>query len=132
MSNGTMTFAPKSYPIDLTTWELLGSNEVSDAIGRQVTEALREAFEENPPRLEFDDINMPDDPATLMLSLPLGANDGADCVYTCTLEDVVEYFIDTSSAGDSDLIEDEEEIITARRIAVRLRELAAKLEAACK
>jgi hypothetical protein len=70
-----------------------------------------------------------EDPVTLYVGIPLSES-GDDCMYTVSLEGVVDDVIERWS-GIERIIVDKDGQGAARRIAQRLRELAEKLERAC-
>jgi len=130
-----MVLRADSPAIDLTTWLMFQSGsefsaELLDLIARRVNDVVKAELKDEPPHLSFDEDNK--DPTTMLLMLPLGENDGSPCMFNCTLESVVDYTIDGNVAGNSDKIEDEEGVKLVHNIAARLRQLADKLEAACK
>jgi hypothetical protein len=135
--------------IDLSSWELF---EDSDPFGglrtivekgflAQTTDMLRKEFRENPPRIELafgwsdipDPKEKPVDPATLDILLPLGKDGDENPTYRISLEAAVDFVLMIQSeGGHGEIVSDREGQDTCRAIAKRLRELADKLDAACK
>jgi hypothetical protein len=136
-----------SDDIDLTTWTFF--NHVDPDLGvltlkqiakiqSVVTNVLRQEFAESPPRLGFpakyepkeDGYGGPavSDPVTMYVGVSLGRADD-QCVYSVSLEAVVDDVI--GDLGRDDKVYDPEGHDVCRKIAIRLRELAAKLENAC-
>jgi hypothetical protein len=136
-----------SDDIDLTTWTFfnhadpdLGTLTLKQIAKVQsvVTTVLRQEFAESPPRLGFpaqygpkeDGYSGPavSDPVTMYVGASLGRGDD-QCVYSISLEDVVDEVI--GDLGRNNKVYDPPGQNICRKIAVRLRELAAKLESAC-
>jgi hypothetical protein len=106
--------------IDLSTWGFADLNdELSVAIGKIVSETVRDAFAENPPSLywptiwrDHDGKGGPPakDPLTIDLSLPLGeTNERDEVVYRFTLGDLVDDLLrdvnGTWSDRDAEILE---------------------------
>lgn len=134
--------------IDLCEWEFFTTDDpmgglrdiLMKGFAAHITEVLRAQFEEDPPILHLpfmwsdrsDGMGGPkvDDPAMLHLNIQLGA--GEDGVtYACSLEDVVDDMINDLVNRGTKKVEDTEGQEICVRIAIRLRELADKLNAAC-
>jgi hypothetical protein len=126
--------------IDLTTWTLTDWRaNLEELIRKTATETLREVFENEPPRLSLaaewsgdeDGFGGPavTDAAMMYVELSLSPNED-NVVYGISLEDVVDGAIGLHSSLDGK-VRSAEGWDVCRRIAGRLRELAAKLDDAC-
>jgi hypothetical protein len=107
-------------------------------LGEHLTYALQGAFTDDPPRLSLpitweEKDNETFDPVMLHVSLPLGAKDGSlhEIMYGCSLEGVVDRLIDLHVNPETNKVEDKEDRIILAKVAVRLRELADKLDSVC-
>jgi hypothetical protein len=143
-----------SKNIDFRTWTLLGDEEAKKLVGvvedhfkAALTDLLQQIFDDDPPSLYFpfkygigedpnDGLNGPPvaDPATVYVSVPLGAHSDERCYYGISLEAAVDDIIESHVSwrdGHRGKIHGAEEQAMCRKIAARLRELAAKLEDAC-
>jgi len=137
-----MKFVETSEAIDLMKWGFATGGEIEEAIGRVVTGALRTNFVESPPcmRLPFkyapdsDGANGPavSDPLTLDVEIFLGSNDYDGTTFRCSLGDVIDDLIDDHVSGQSGKIEDADYKHFCGRMVDRLRELAEKLDTACR
>jgi hypothetical protein len=126
--------------IDLRSWRIFDAvgdvaKELDRVIAEEITELLQAMFKNYPPRLALVPFEYDERPTTcrkpranpplmLRVSLPLGrslADYGVD--YSCSLESVVDELIET-------VLDDNPE--TCAEVAARLRELADKLDAACR
>jgi hypothetical protein len=144
--NNKMTFVPHSNPIDLSTWQWFDDdntfvNSLAKGFALQVTEVLREAFEETPPRAtlpfmwakEVDDDEGGDgvggpqvaDPLTIYVDLPLAHASDVPCVFSIRLEDMIDDLIGAICTHPHGTILCRE---IPDKIAARLRELAQKLD----
>lgn len=127
-------------PIDVTDW-------YDSDLGLHFTYALRAKFADNPPDISFpiqwnfgdrrEDGRggpAPNDPVMLYVSLPLGGDDtkGNNVTFACSLEGVVDDLLDGAASPVSSKVEDGEQRDICARVAARLRELADKLDDACK
>jgi hypothetical protein len=138
-----MEMIPHSSPLCLDVYE-------DQTLNAAITDELRRRFDEEPPRLSLpiiwdydvtlddgeiskatDGWNGPpvDDPLTLDLHLPL-AEEEEGVVFRCTLEEVIDDLIDSSISPTTLTIKEENAQLICRRIAARLRELAAHVEQA--
>lgn len=138
-NSNSLTPVAHGEKIDLTTWGFGALESVAAAITLAATEAIRDTFEEDPPYIYFpiewgdnDGINGPRiiDPATLYVSMPLGATE-EHVIWSVSLESAVDSLIEINEAGrDGPLREEGSEAAT--KLAARLRELATKLDDAVK
>jgi len=106
----------------------------------QVTETLREVFEETPPQLELpiawgpddDGCNgpCPTDPVMLYVSLPLGRTQDENVNFACSLEGAIDRLIELHENPDGNVFNPGSQEICGQ-VAARLRELADKLDKAC-
>jgi hypothetical protein len=118
-------------PIDLTSWfDNVDWNEV-------FTEKLREVFKEEPPILFFklqfskNELNMID-PVMLCVDLPLTPNQADMVSFGCSLEEAVDDVIDSFQNFNTGKVIDDDGRRVCGGIALRLRELADKLESSMK
>jgi hypothetical protein len=139
--------------IDLSKWTMVdysGSSaidEIERFVRKAATEVLVEVFKEDPPELCFggawgigeggDGCGGPavSDAAMMYVELSLSSSDDYErVVYGLSLEDAVDDVIElyaTRLNGKPEKVRDAKGQDICRKIAIRLRELAAKLESAC-
>ena len=145
---------PTSDPIDLTTW--FDDTEYDNGLGglvlrgavAQISDLLRKVFADSPPRMGLpfewsspkqwrlkasDGRKGPavTDPVMLYVDLPLCETDDAFVSYSLSLEDCIDDVIELQTSWD-----DDDDKTEGRRIcgelAARLRQLADKIDDACK
>jgi hypothetical protein len=147
MNLTTMKWVEHTADIDLVPWEFCFRSDDAlrdltpkqiEAIQRAVTEVLRQEFRGSLPALSFpagwgkgDGRGGPPvvDPVTMYVDLPLGENDCWPCSYSLSLEGAVDEVIELRREGHGTCDPKGRDILL--KIAVRLRELAAKLESEC-
>lgn len=140
---GDMEILPHSNPLRLDVYD-------DEELNFTITNELRGRFAKDPPRLclpiiwdyemklhdgtisnASDGLNGPpvNDPLILDLHLPL-AEEEDGVVFRCSLEEVIDDLIDSSISPMTLTIKEASAKIICRRVAARLRELAAHLEQA--
>jgi hypothetical protein len=144
--NNKMTFVSHTNPIDLSTWHWFDEdntfvNCLAKGFALRVTEVLREAFKETPPSAtlpfmwakvddddeEGDGVGGPQvaDPLTIYVDLPLAHASDVSCVFSITLEDMIDDLISFLCTYSTVTIDDR---TIPDKVAARLRELAQKLD----
>jgi hypothetical protein len=134
-----------SSQIDLTTWTFFEEDRsgmlelLAKGFAHKITDTLREVFEKNPPKLFFpfewsrtcDGCNGPAvlDPAIVYVQLPMGATEDDIVCFAGSLEAMVEEVIHLHQ-GPSKRVEDETGREICEKLAVRMRELANRLDRA--
>jgi hypothetical protein len=135
--------------IDLRPWTFLcitarrrlksiSNDNLGKIIGDVATDVIQSVFDEDPPQLNFgiewgDDEDghggpAPADAATMYVRLPLGPSDDG-CVYAVSLEGAVDHVIELYEDIEGKVTDPKGQEV-CRKIATRLRVLAAKLDAA--
>lgn len=128
MLGNEMKLIAGSGPIDLTWLPENGD----------LTTALRELLKESPPYLTMPYITLYgtahalEDPAMLYLNVPLSIDDDG-CTYACSLDDIVDDLLALNVDPDTRSAEMSSEVTIAasRKLALRLREIADKIDRKC-
>jgi hypothetical protein len=116
-------------PIDLKPWVFLDESVIDKEVGRIVSEVIADEFKKTPPYLYFH--NGDADPVMLRIDLGLGPSEGEPATFAVSLEGVIDDVIESfewAGTGQVDL----KGAAICQAIAGRLRQLADKLEGACK
>ena len=140
-----MKRVPHSGEIDMRAWGFTDDEKghgltelLLKGVAAIVTSVLREQFDDDPPRLwlpfqwsDGDGIGGPpvEDPAMLYCTMQLG-EDEEGVVYACSLEWVIDDFMELHRNFRTNLIDDPKGKAVCAKLAKRLRELADKVDAA--